>query len=32
MRSVADTRPRIRLWPLAVQWYLDQERLALYSG
>jgi hypothetical protein len=32
MRSVADTRPRIRLWPLAVQWYLDQKRLALYSA
>jgi hypothetical protein len=32
MRSVADATTRIRLWPLAMQWYLDQERLALYSA
>jgi hypothetical protein len=32
VRSVADARPRIRLWPVAVQWYLDQERLAIYSA
>jgi hypothetical protein len=32
VRSVADATTRIPLWPLAVQWYLDQERLALYRG
>jgi hypothetical protein len=32
MRSAADARMRIRLWPLAVQWYVNQERLALYRG
>jgi hypothetical protein len=32
VRSVADAGMRFRLWPLAVQWYLDQERLALYSA
>jgi hypothetical protein len=32
VRSVADATTRIPLWPLAMQWYLDQERLALYRG
>jgi hypothetical protein len=32
LRSVAGSGARIRLWPLAVQWYLSQERLALYGG
>jgi hypothetical protein len=32
MRSVAGSGARIRLWPVAMQWYLDQERLALYSA
>ena len=31
-RTIADAGTPIRLWPVAVQWYLSQERLALYSG
>jgi hypothetical protein len=30
MGSVAGSGARARLWPLAVQWYISQERLALY--
>jgi hypothetical protein len=31
-RTIADAGTPIRLWPVAVQWYLSQERLALYRG
>jgi len=30
--SLADGRMRTRLWPVAVHWYVSQERLALYGG
>ena len=31
-RRAREVTVRIPLWPVAVQWYLEQERLALYSG
>jgi hypothetical protein len=31
-RTVPDPRTRSRLWPVAVHWYVGQERLALYRG
>jgi len=31
-RSLAGGMMRTRLWPVAVHWYVSQERLALYGG
>jgi hypothetical protein len=31
-RRAREVTVRIPLWPVAVHWYLEQERLALYSG